>query len=300
MPARTSRNTASISGRCMREERVPERERTGKKCLRLAERTTLFLAAAAMVQEALSRTSVGEVLQVSDKLLHVAAFYVLALLADLSFPERKYLVFNVAALFLFGVSIELLQRYVGIGRHVSVMDVVANALGITLFYLTRPALKRHPRIGRFWPQQRLNGSHRSSGEDREAGRVSAAALPLPEGTRVPERFALEFSYMQRRLRHLAGEEARLKSRLRKLLAEHAPAMAKELGDERDRCSGAFLRRLGELRLYDPQLRKNREELLGELFENRGKQARLLAEIRRIGSAGKRPGGDISGKDVPGG
>jgi len=273
----------------MAAERMPEGARSGRRWLRLAERVTLVLVAGAILQEALSRTPVGEVLQVSDKLLHVAAFYVLALLADLSFSERKYLVFNVAALFLFGVSIELLQRYVGIGRHVSVLDVVANAFGIALFYLTRPALKRHPRIGRFWPRDRRHGSRRSSesgsSRHRLSGRVRTAALL--EGIRVPERFASEFSYMQRRLRRLAGEEARLKGGLETLLAEHASALAKELGDGRDRCSGACLRRVGELRLHGPQARRSHAELLGRLLENRRKQARLLAEIRRMAAAGER-------------
>ncbi len=256
--------------------------RVNRRLLRFAERLMLFFTAAVILREALISTPIANTL-ISDNLLHAIAFYVLALLADLSFPEKKYIVLNVTGLFLFGVSIELLQRYVGIGRHVSLIDVVANAAGISLFYLSRPALKRNPLFSRFWlsaqqgsqPRPSANGSSRH----RVAGKVRTASML--EGITVPERLAAEFRYMRRYLRRLAGEEARLKEQLGTLLTAHGSFTEKELGDGSDRCSGAALRRLGELHPPDPQVRKSHSELLGKLRENRRKQARLLRDIRQM-------------------
>ena len=124
------------------------------RLLQFVKRAMLFFIAAAILREALGGTPVATVLNVGDKLLHALAFYVLALVADLSFPEKRYIVFNVTGLFVFGVSIELLQHYVAIGRHVSLVDVVANAVGISLFYLSRPALKKKSIFGRLWLSDR--------------------------------------------------------------------------------------------------------------------------------------------------
>ena len=257
--------------------------RMNRRLLRFVKRVTLFFVAAAILQEALISTPIANALNISDNLLHAIAFYVLALLADLSFPEKKYIVLNVTVLFLFGISIELLQRYVGIGRHVSLVDVFANAAGISLFYLSRPALKRNPLFSRFWLSDQQGSSHRYSGNGssryRTIGNVRTASML--EGIAVPERLAAEFRYMRRYLQRLARKEARLQGQLGTLLAKHVSSTEEELGDGCDRFSGASLRRLGELRPPDPQVRKSHSELLDKLRENRRKQARLLRDIRQM-------------------
>lgn len=67
-----------------------------------------------------------------DKLQHAAAYTVLTLLAGFSFKKavapKPWAAAFVAAL-IFGISIELLQGLMGMGRMADVADVGANSLG---------------------------------------------------------------------------------------------------------------------------------------------------------------------------
>ncbi|MSR06191.1 MAG: VanZ family protein [Gemmatimonadetes bacterium] len=77
----------------------------------------------------------------SDKLDHLAAYFVLALAADFSFPMAGYLVRKGAPLFLYGLLMEVLQRYV-LGRTYEVWDLAANATGLMIYALVSRFLKR--------------------------------------------------------------------------------------------------------------------------------------------------------------
>lgn len=69
------------------------------------------------------------VCDINDKLNHVAAFFVLAFLADYSFPETKNRWALIFSLLGYGISIEVIQFFLP-WRMFSVLDVAADALGI--------------------------------------------------------------------------------------------------------------------------------------------------------------------------
>lgn len=67
----------------------------------------------------------------SDKLEHVGAFFVLTLLARLSFPRLPLLI-PTTILMLYGIWIEYMQSLPHIGRTASIADAVADLVGILL------------------------------------------------------------------------------------------------------------------------------------------------------------------------
>jgi VanZ family protein len=71
-----------------------------------------------------------------DKVNHVAAFFVLSLLADYSYLARSALLQKGAALLGFGLLIEGLQYWVGY-RYFEVADLIADGGGIVLYGLVR-------------------------------------------------------------------------------------------------------------------------------------------------------------------
>ena len=76
-----------------------------------------------------------------DKLNHLAAFFVLALLTDYAFPSAAVTAVKLLPLLSFGVLIEVLQYWVGY-RYFEWLDVIADGAGIVLFWLLRGALRR--------------------------------------------------------------------------------------------------------------------------------------------------------------
>ena len=76
-----------------------------------------------------------------DKFNHLAAFFVLALLAEYAFPSGKGEVLKLLPLLGFGMLIEMLQYWVGY-RYFEWLDLIADASGIVLFWLVRGALRR--------------------------------------------------------------------------------------------------------------------------------------------------------------
>ena len=76
-----------------------------------------------------------------DKLNHLAAFFVLALLAEYAFPSATVSALKLAPLLGFGLLIEVLQYWVGY-RYFEWLDVAADGAGIAVFWLVRGALRR--------------------------------------------------------------------------------------------------------------------------------------------------------------
>ena len=76
-----------------------------------------------------------------DKLNHLAAFFVLALLTEYAFPSVVVIVLKLAPLLGFGLLIEVLQYWVGY-RYFEWLDVAADAAGIVLFWVIRGTLRR--------------------------------------------------------------------------------------------------------------------------------------------------------------
>ena len=71
----------------------------------------------------------------TDKVLHFAVFYVLALFGAAAFPRRKALVWLILGLSASGALIEVLQPLPPFGRDRDLLDWVADNAGITLALL---------------------------------------------------------------------------------------------------------------------------------------------------------------------
>jgi VanZ family protein len=91
---------------------------------------------------------------VSDKVDHIAAFYVLGLLVDFSWPESGFRLPKVIALLGYGMSIEIIQYFLP-HRHFSIYDLGADAAGLLIYAGSVPLLKHiYPLNERFLAQER--------------------------------------------------------------------------------------------------------------------------------------------------
>jgi len=90
-----------------------------------------------------------EVAGINDKFSHIAAFYILSLLADYSFPETKLNPAKILSLLVYGVSIEWIQYYIPY-REFSIFDILADAGGIMAYAILFPALKYLPLFRSRW------------------------------------------------------------------------------------------------------------------------------------------------------
>jgi len=78
---------------------------------------------------------------INDKANHIAAFFVLGLLADYSFPEKKFNLFIFLPLLVYGIAIEVIQYFLPY-RMFSVFDMAADAIGLSLYWLSLPLFGR--------------------------------------------------------------------------------------------------------------------------------------------------------------
>jgi VanZ family protein len=88
-------------------------------------------------------------LDVSDKLLHGLAFLVLLWLADYSWPDSGLTPRKLVLVFAYGVSIEIVQYFLPY-RDFSLLDMLADALGMGLYPVIVPLLRRLPLLGWRW------------------------------------------------------------------------------------------------------------------------------------------------------
>ena len=82
----------------------------------------------AVLVASLLPTSALPKVDLSDKVEHVIAYAVLAVLGGKAFPGRPWLL--AAALAANGVGVEFLQHAMALGRQGDVLDALANTLGI--------------------------------------------------------------------------------------------------------------------------------------------------------------------------
>ncbi len=87
--------------------------------------------------------------RVSDKLNHACAFYALALLLDFARPQTGFGVRKFAVLMAYGVAIEFVQDFLP-WREFSLLDMVADAVGLLLYIASIPLLMRLPLLRRRW------------------------------------------------------------------------------------------------------------------------------------------------------
>ncbi len=94
-----------------------------------------------------------------DKVNHVAAFFVLSLLADFSYQKKEALANKGLTLLSFGMLIEGLQYWVGY-RYFEIGDLIADGAGILAYMLFRRKIRD------FWiPFLQDLGEHISLGQN---------------------------------------------------------------------------------------------------------------------------------------
>ena len=104
-------------------------------------RIALAAAVSGILILATTPLSYPVVSDINDKVNHVLAFFVLALLAEFSFPEKKSSLAMILPLLAYGIAIEIIQYFIPY-RMFSLFDVAADAAGIGLFKISFPLLKK--------------------------------------------------------------------------------------------------------------------------------------------------------------
>jgi VanZ family protein len=112
-------------------------------------RLFLVVTVSAVTFLATTRQESAFVQDISDKINHAAAFYVLAFLVDFSFPATYMGVRKILPLLSYGLAIEIAQSFVP-ERTPSSLDVFADVVGIALYKLSVPLLKRVPFLNLRW------------------------------------------------------------------------------------------------------------------------------------------------------
>lgn len=102
----------------------------------LVARLALLLAVLAITTLALMPVPTVPITTSWDKLNHALAFITLALLADHAFPRQPFWRCLVPWLLAYGVAIELAQ-WLTPDRDLSVLDVLADGIGIALYGVLR-------------------------------------------------------------------------------------------------------------------------------------------------------------------
>ncbi len=114
-----------------------------------AFRITLLVALIVIMHLATTSTQYPVVEDINDKVNHISAFYVLALLADFSFPKNRFGLTKVLALLGYGLSIEIIQYFLPY-RSCSLYDLAADGVGLIVYWLSLPALRHVPWIRFRW------------------------------------------------------------------------------------------------------------------------------------------------------
>jgi VanZ family protein len=117
------------------------------RTLTALSRIGLLAAVALVAHLAFTERSYPLVSIIPDKFNHFAAFAVLALLADYSFPAARFGAAKVLALAGYGVLIEIVQGFLPY-REASFLDLAADGTGIAAYALCIPMLARIPVLRR--------------------------------------------------------------------------------------------------------------------------------------------------------
>jgi len=89
------------------------------------------------------------VLSSYDKINHFAAFLVLALLLDFSFPNYRFNSVKIVSLIAYGLSLEIIQHFLPY-RMFSLLDIGADITGLLAYGLLIPFIKRLPVLNDRW------------------------------------------------------------------------------------------------------------------------------------------------------
>lgn len=106
---------------------------------RLYVRLLFFIALVIISYLALAPIDDSPVTTGWDKLNHLLAFAVLLMLLDLGHPRMAFWQFKVPALLFYACLIEFIQAFIPY-REFSLLDIVADMLGLGVYLLVRPCL----------------------------------------------------------------------------------------------------------------------------------------------------------------
>lgn len=106
-------------------------------------RVCLVIALLLIIYFATSELHHPVIAKVNDKLGHVIAFLALAFLTDFSFPLSRFNWVKILPLLAYGIAIEFMQYFLP-NRMFSLLDMLADAIGILLYILMIPFLKQVP------------------------------------------------------------------------------------------------------------------------------------------------------------
>ena len=114
-------------------------------------RGMLIIAVCMITYMAMTHRHLPVIDDLHGNLNHILAFYLLALLIDFAFPDKLSVLAKLALLLIYGFAIEVIQGQFT-ERTFSMIDVLANLIGITLYLVSIPILKHLP-----WLRHRWNG-----------------------------------------------------------------------------------------------------------------------------------------------
>ncbi|NTV99096.1 MAG: VanZ family protein [Chlorobiaceae bacterium] len=112
-------------------------------------RILLPLALAVSLYEATSRSSGILPFSNGDKILHLLAFFTLAILDDFAFPGRGFGLRKILPLVFYGILIEIIQIFLPY-RSCDITDFLADCSGLVLYYLLIPVMKKIPLLRERW------------------------------------------------------------------------------------------------------------------------------------------------------
>ena len=119
-------------------------------------RAALVTALSVIMYLATTKLNFPVIDRLNDKVTHIMAFYVLAMLEDYSFPRVEFGLSKVLTLMAYGMLIEFIQYFIPY-RTCSVYDLAADAVGILTYVASTPVLKQIPFLRRRWSVSPLPG-----------------------------------------------------------------------------------------------------------------------------------------------
>ena len=114
-------------------------------------RGMLIIAVCLVTYMAMTHRHLPVVDDLHGNLSHILAFYLLALLIDFTFPDKPSVIAKLALLLAYGFVIEVIQGLFT-ERTFSMIDVLADLIGVTLYLVSIPILKRLPWFRLRWSE----------------------------------------------------------------------------------------------------------------------------------------------------
>ncbi len=112
-------------------------------------RMLLFISLVVITYLATTSLEITVVSSIYDKTNHFVAFLILSLLLDFSFPYSRFNTAKIYSLFMYGCLIEIIQYFLP-HRMFSLLDIVADSLGLLAYGLLIPFIKRIPAFSDRW------------------------------------------------------------------------------------------------------------------------------------------------------